>query len=108
MPHIRSPLADSDLDDIWYYIASETGSIQIADRVIDSIVQRFLLLAKYPRIGRVRDELRAGLRSLSIGDYVVFYRISGENVVVLRVLHGKRDTERILATDDPIKPGSFT
>jgi plasmid stabilization system protein ParE len=52
MPHVRSPQADSDLDDIWYYVASETRSADVADRVIDGIVQRFLLLAKYPRIGR--------------------------------------------------------
>lgn len=74
MPHVRSPQADSDLDDIWYYIASETRSADIADRVIDGIVQR----SKYPRIGRTRDEIRRGLRSLPVGEYVIFYRIERE------------------------------
>jgi len=41
MGHIRSPQADSDLDGIWYYIASESASIEIADRLIDSITDRF-------------------------------------------------------------------
>lgn len=99
MPHLRSPQADSDLDDIWLYIASESGSVDVADRVIDSIVGRFLLLARYPRIGRSRDELRTGLRSFPVGDYVVFYRISGEYVVILRVLHGRRDIERLLESE---------
>lgn len=53
MPHVRSPQVDSDLDDIWYYIATETGSADVADRVIDGIVQRFLLLAKYPPCSRL-------------------------------------------------------
>ena len=99
MPHVRSPQADSDLDDIWYYIATETGSADVADRVIDGIVQRFLLLAKYPRIGRTRDEIRRGLRSFPVGEYVIFYRIEREDVIVLRVLHGKRDLDRILQTE---------
>ncbi|HKV47425.1 MAG TPA: type II toxin-antitoxin system RelE/ParE family toxin [Candidatus Acidoferrales bacterium] len=98
MPHARSTQADSDLDDIWYYIAAET-SADIADRVIDGIVQRFLLLAKYPRIGRTRDEIRRELRSFPVGEYVVFYRIEREDVIILRVLHGKRDIERILESE---------
>jgi plasmid stabilization system protein ParE len=48
MGHIRSPQADSDLDGIWYYIASESASIEIADRLIDSITDRFFLIANYP------------------------------------------------------------
>jgi plasmid stabilization system protein ParE len=30
MGHRRSPQADSDLDDIWYYVASKSGSVEIA------------------------------------------------------------------------------
>ena len=33
MGHVRSPQADSDLDDIWYYAASKSGSVEIADRL---------------------------------------------------------------------------
>jgi toxin ParE1/3/4 len=99
MPHVRSPQADSDLDDIWYYIAAETGNADIADRVIDRLVQRFLLLGNYPRIGRPREEIRRGLRSFPVGEYVVFYRIEREDVIILRVLHGKRDIERILESE---------
>jgi plasmid stabilization system protein ParE len=48
MRHRRSRLADSDLDDIWYYVASQSGSMDIADRLIGSITDRFFLLASYP------------------------------------------------------------
>jgi isoquinoline 1-oxidoreductase subunit beta len=44
MGHRRSPQADSDLDDIWYYVASKSGSVKIADRLIDSITSRFFIL----------------------------------------------------------------
>jgi hypothetical protein len=33
MGHIRTPQADSDLDDIWYYVALRSGSVEIADRL---------------------------------------------------------------------------
>ena len=92
MAHLRTPQADSDLDDIWYYLANKSDSIDIADRFIDSIIDRFLLLAGHPNIGRSRDEdLRPGLRSFPVGEYVIIYRIVNEDVQILRVLHGSRN-----------------
>ena len=46
MAHRLAPEAEADLDDIWYYTAKESGSIEIADRLIDSITERLFLLAK--------------------------------------------------------------
>jgi plasmid stabilization system protein ParE len=46
MGHIRTPQADSDLDDIWFYIATKSDSLDIADRLLDSIVDRFLIVAR--------------------------------------------------------------
>jgi hypothetical protein len=37
MAHRRAPEADTELDDIWLYIAKKSGSMDIADRLIDSI-----------------------------------------------------------------------
>jgi toxin ParE1/3/4 len=92
MGHRRTSQADSDLDDIWYYVASKSGSLDIADRFIDSITDRFFLLASHPNIGRARDEdLRPGLRSFPVGDYIIVYRIQDEDVLILRVLRGSRD-----------------
>jgi plasmid stabilization system protein ParE len=51
MGHRRTPQVDSDLDDIWYYVATQSGSMEIADRFIDSITDRFFLLARHPNIG---------------------------------------------------------
>lgn len=91
----RAPEVDFELDDIWYYTARESGSIEIADRLIDSITDRFLLLANHPYAGRVRDDLRPGLRSFPVGQYVIIYRIQGEDVVILHVVHGHRDIENL-------------
>ncbi len=60
-----SPEAEADLDDIWIRIARGSGSVEIATRVVDSIAERFWLLARYPHLGRQRDEdLWHGIRSL--------------------------------------------
>jgi plasmid stabilization system protein ParE len=32
-----APQAESDLDDIWYFIATESDSVETADRFIDTI-----------------------------------------------------------------------
>jgi plasmid stabilization system protein ParE len=52
MAHRVSPQAATDLDDIWYYVAKESGSIALANRLIDSITDRFFLLAGHPYLGR--------------------------------------------------------
>jgi len=41
MAHRLAPQVAVELDDIWYYIARDSGSIEIADRLIDSITDRF-------------------------------------------------------------------
>ena len=48
MGHRVAPEAEAELDDIWHYFANQSGSIEIAGRVIDSITDRFFLLARHP------------------------------------------------------------
>jgi toxin ParE1/3/4 len=96
MAHLRSPQADSDLDGIWYYVAFESGSAETADRLIDSITERFLLVANYPNIGRRRDDdLRPGLRSFPVGEYIIIYRLRDEDVLILRGLRGSRNIQAL-------------
>lgn len=88
-----APEAEAELDDIWLHIARESGSIDIATRAVENITERFWLLARYPYLGRARDEdLRPGLRSFPADDYVIIHRIVEDDVVlILHVVHGRRD-----------------
>ncbi len=96
MAHRVAPNVETELDDIWYYIAKESGNVEIADRLIDSITVRFFLLARHPNVGRRRDEdLRPGLRSFPVGEYVIIYRVEGEDVMILHVTHGGRDLQAL-------------
>jgi toxin ParE1/3/4 len=97
MSHRVAPEAEADLDDIWCYIARKSGSLEIADRFTEFLSDRFYLLANHPYIGRRRDEeLRPGLRSFPVRDYIFLYRIEEDAVLILRVLRGSRDIKALL------------
>ena len=69
MAHRAAPRAEADLDDIWLYVARESGSIEIANRLIDTITDRFYALAQFPYLGRSREEdFGPGYRSLAVGE----------------------------------------
>lgn len=51
-----APEAEAELDEIWLHIARESGSIEIATRILERITEHFWLLAQYPYLGRARDE----------------------------------------------------
>jgi toxin ParE1/3/4 len=96
MAHRLSPEAEAELDGIWYYIATESGSIDVADRFIDSLTGRFYLLSLSPYIGRRGDEdLRPGMRSFPVGEYIILYRVEDEDVLILHVVQGSRDIEAL-------------
>jgi toxin ParE1/3/4 len=91
MGHRLSPLARADVDQIAYYTSVESGSLETADRLLESIYQRFLLLGRYPQAGRRRDDLRPGLRVFPSGQYLILYRVEGNDVLIQRVVRGSRD-----------------
>ncbi len=87
----RRPLAEADILEIWDYIAED--SIVEADRWIDRLDEKLALWATQPMMGRSRDELATGLRSLAFGRYVVFFEPLQDGIDVVRVLHGSRDID---------------
>ncbi|SRR6266404_1718775 len=90
-----SPEAESDLIDAWVYIAEDKDS-ETADRVLSSLWNKCNVLVKQPEMGRRREELSTGLRSIPQGSYVIFYRLVEDRIEIVRVLHGARDIEQQL------------
>lgn len=96
MSYRVSAKAEAQLDDIWLHIARESGSVDTAIRVVESIGDRFWLLATYPRMGRRRPDLSPELRSLAAGDYVILYSIEEDDTVEIHyVFHGSQDIESL-------------
>jgi len=54
---------------------------------------------EFPLAGRVRDEVREGLRSLAAPPHIVFYRLRDDRPEVVRVLDGRQDIEEIFSDD---------
>jgi toxin ParE1/3/4 len=97
MPQVlRTAQAAIDLLEIWVYIAEES-SMDAADRVLGTIDRKCQALAEQPGMGRRREELASGLRSLPVGSYVIFYRDQDGGIEVIRVLHGARDIEALFS-----------
>ncbi len=91
-----APQASADLHNIWQYVAIEGGRIDAADKLIDSITERFALLSGQPFLGRARDDdFGIGLRSFPVGEYVIVYFVGDDDVMILRVVHGRRDLDEI-------------
>lgn len=91
----RSREADEDLTAIWVRIAADNPAA--ADRTIHALLDAEIRLAAFPETGRRRDDLQPALRSRVVGSYVVFYRASEGGIFVVRILHGARDIDDLLA-----------
>lgn len=89
-----TPLADQDLDEIWLTIAAD--SVERADKFVDALTKRFVTLSRSPRAGRARNELLPGLRSFAFRNYVIFYSLLDDGVLIERVLHGARDIGKLI------------
>jgi toxin ParE1/3/4 len=94
MAHRLAPQAETDLLEIWHYVATNS-SVDVADRLIDSLTTRFFLLASYPLAGRQRDEFGTGMRAFPVGEYVILYLPVNADVLIHRVVRGSRDLEAI-------------
>ena len=80
----------ADIKHLWAYHAERNGR-DFADEIIARIKRTIIhVIAEHPHVGRARPEF-GGLRSYPIVPNVVFYRIEPDRIVIVRILHGRRD-----------------
>ena len=87
-----TPLADSDLANIYRYTAERWG-IEQADKYQADLERHLSHIVDHPLMGVARDSLLSGLRSHLAGSHVIYYDIVDSWVEILRVLHGRQDAE---------------
>ncbi len=96
MAEVRLSLAAyADLKTIAAYTARK-WSVDQRTRYLAKFDETFTRVAAQPAIGRPRDALRDGYRSIPVGRHVVFYRILPDWVEVVRILHESMDFSRRL------------
>lgn len=92
-PYRFTDAAEQDLLEIEDYLAERSDTA--ADTVLDDIEATCRLVGEHPGVGRARDELGPGVMSFPVGSYVVFYTEQDDAVVIVRVLHGRRDIPNV-------------
>lgn len=88
-----SPQAAQDLLEINDYLFDSNPNS--ASLFLDAIAQKFELLAKFPNLGRRRDELVPSLRSFPFQVYLIFYRSVEGGIEIARVVSGYRDLDAL-------------
>lgn len=88
-----SRLAYTDLAEIGDYGAAEFGNLA-ADAYQDAIDHAFERLASFPHSGEARPTFGTDMRCLVCNRHRILYRIRGNTVQIMRILHHSRDVAR--------------
>jgi toxin ParE1/3/4 len=91
---LKAPQAQADLEAILAELEGKNS--KVADEFAAGVDKKCAALERFPESGRTRAEILPELRSTLVGKYVLFYRVRGDVVEVLRILHGRRDLRRIM------------
>jgi|SRR5208283_3014626 len=91
-----SKQAERELDEIFIYWARRAG-LDAADRLIDSIEERFALLGDYLFVGRKCDDIAPGVFRFLAGKYLIYYRKTRGMIHILHIFHGAMDQARPFA-----------
>ncbi|MGB1256787.1 MAG: type II toxin-antitoxin system RelE/ParE family toxin [Thiolinea sp.] len=92
MNYRLTPEAEQDLRDIWSYTRTTWGLKQ-ANNYLEQLKTCFMRLCEHPELGRSRDEVREGYRSIPQKQHVVFYRYHEQQIEVVRVLHRRMEID---------------
>ena len=94
--------ARRDLDAVWDYIADEYQNTASASALIGRILEDVDQLADSAELGPALSsiaDVESEHRFLVTREYLTFYRVSGKDVFVDRVLNGRMDYLRVLRED---------
>jgi toxin ParE1/3/4 len=85
--------AERDLDEMFFYWENRAG-LNVADRLVESISDRFWLVGEHPDAGRPSEAMSPGVRCFPTGKYLTYYRKTRRGLDILHVFHGARDQGR--------------
>ena len=97
-----SPEAVDDLKEIKQYIKDELCNEQAAKNTVTKILKKIKLLSDFPESGSSLSAIigfDTDYRYLVCDNYIAFYRIENKNVLIVRVLYGRRNYMQILFGD---------
>ncbi len=99
---VFSPEAEAQLVELRLYIAQQAG-LRIAQTFTDAIVDHCLSLETFPERGVRRDDLRPGLRTISLrGRVTIAYAAGERDLTILAILYAGQDINAVMR--DPEGP----
>ena len=90
---ILSAKAKSDLSDIWDYTLAEWG-IDQAEQYVRKLWSVMQAQACDSLPSADIDDVRKGYRKIRSGSHVIFFKLTGNGIDVVRILHQRMDFER--------------
>lgn len=96
-----TPRARRDQNEIVEHLAPE--SLDAALLFISKLHETYGVIGAQPRVGHLRADMRGDekrpIRCLTVNgfpNHLVFYQVAGEDIDVVRILHGARDIESVM------------
>lgn len=86
--------ADADLNEIIDYLEEEAGTA-VAGRFADRLDAELAKLAHLGHSGVSREWIGPGLRLTIFASYCIYFRLTDDETIVVRVLHASRDVSQI-------------
>jgi addiction module RelE/StbE family toxin len=94
-----SPLFYDDLDSITDYIVGELKNPSAAKRLINDVeaaIKKHLASPTQAAIYKSVAKRKHAYRRIIVGNYLIFYVVIDNTMVVRRMLYGRRDLDKIL------------
>lgn len=93
-----SVAAARDVEQILERSMADFGWSQ-TERYYASLRRCLDLLGENPAMGMKADELKLGYRRMAHESHVIFYRLMGDGILIVRILHKRMDVGRKFRTD---------
>ena len=98
---LRTDKAEEQIRDILFYIAEDSGSVEIALNYLDKLEKAVTNLALFPYTGvkpRYSTLRKQGYLVLVVERYLIFYKVNDEEktVTVYAVVDGRREYQKLI------------
>jgi toxin ParE1/3/4 len=90
-----SPAAQTDLDSIFDYTVGQWGLAQAFDYT-DLIEATCMELADSPLRAQSCERIRRGYRKRSIGRHAIYFQVTTDGILVMRILHQRMNAAQYL------------
>jgi toxin ParE1/3/4 len=90
-----SQKALSDLKEIYRYSTIQWSASQ-ADKYYFDLIYHCQKLLHFPLLGKIYPTIYSQPRGLKVNKHIVFYKIEGKSIRIIRILHESKDLKKAI------------